>query len=430
LKLTKLHSNSVIGILFLLTCVYVLSMPIGYFPDSAGYMEMAIIRSAGYPLFLKIVQFIFGSYFEFGIIATQVLIGLSAIYFFIYTIRKYISLGFGLTILFTIALLFPYYINGRIANNVLSEALSYSLYLIVIARFIAFFISYEKKQLRYAIPFLCILLLTRTQFYYLIPIAILMIVWCIVKEKQWKQYRILLGVFILLPFITILADKTFHKVVHNSFVSTPWTGIHLAAPAYYVSDAEDEALFTNTGEKQLFREIYQQLNNKNLNINNLKLSSGASKTTVFVDNYTTIANGTVFQISDAHFDENLSEDERYILVNAINKKMTVALVQNNFRKWIGLYYGNVLYGFGSMEYAFLHAFLLLFSLVMLFKRNDILSRVLSLVLLCAVLNVLAISIGIHAVFRYTFYNDWALFLVVFLVLAYWQKSKNIEETVK
>ncbi len=430
MKFTKQISNIGIGILFLITCVFVFRNPIVYFPDSTGYLDMYIIRSAGYTIFLKINQLLFGSYFEVGLIATQLLIGLSAIYFFVQTIRKYFSLGFVLTMLLTLALLIPYYFNGRIANNILSEALSYGLYLVVMARFIAFFIAYQKKQLLLAIPFLFILLLTRTQFYYLIPIAILMLVWVIVKEKQWKNYRIILGIFLLLPLLTTITDKTFHKIVHHHFVSTPWTGIHLAAPAYFVADAADEVLFTNPEEKALFKKIIQQLNDKNLNVHHLQLSEGSSKTMVFVSNYTSIANKTIYRVSDAHFDSNLTEDERFILVDAINKKMTVPLIKDNFRKWLGLYYGNIVFGFGSLKYALLYMCMLIFSLRMLLKRNDVLSRIISLLLLCAILNVCAISIGIHAVFRYTFYNDWVVFLVVFLLFAYWKKSKNSEDFVK
>ncbi|WP_420571478.1 hypothetical protein [Kordia sp.] len=427
MKWFKQKSNIVVGILFLITCLSVLRKPIVYFPDSTGYLEVYLIRSAGYPMFLKLIQFIFGSYFEFGLIATQLLIGLASIYFFVKAIQKHFNIGLLLLTLLTIALLFPYYFNGRIANNVLSEALSYALYIAVITRFVNFFVKHEKKQLVLALPILFLLLTVRTQFFYLILVAILMIFWVLIKHKQWKSYRIILGLYMLLPIVTIFVDKTYHKIAHNHFVSTPWTGIHLAAPAYYVSDADDEAIFTDPEEKELFRKIHQQLVEEKLNITIPVNREVESLTSRYISNYTTVANKTIYKLSDAHFDSNLSENERFILVDSINKKMAFPLAMHNFKKWFKLYYGNVIFGFSSIEYLLLNVFILLFSLVMLFKRNDVLSRIISLLLLCSLGNVLAISIGIHAVFRYTFYNDWVIFLVVFLLLTYWGKYKKSEE---
>ena len=409
-------TNWAIGTLFLITCVFVLSRPIVHFPDSIGYMESFIIRSAGYPLFLKLIQFVFGDFFDVGLILIQLVLGLAAIHFFVQTVRKHFSLHMLLTSFLTIALLFPYFFNGKIANNILSEALSYALYLVVITYFIKFLLNYQKRALFVAIPFIFLLLTVRTQFFYLIPLGIVMMIWASWQQKQWKKHRLLIGLYILLPFLVVLTDKTYHKIAHGHFVSTPWTGIHLAAPAYYVAQVEDERLFDDPQEKAMFQKIHAELVAKRLNAHLPFDPEKGSMISQFINNYTVIANSTIFQLTYASFDDPLTENERYIRTEEMTKKMTVPLVKDNFKLWLKLYGRNVLYGFHSTENFILYAFLLLFSILFVWKKDHVLGRISTVVLIASFANVFGIAVGIYTVFRYTFYNDWVIFLVVILVL--------------
>jgi O-antigen ligase len=403
-----------------------LQNPIVHFPDSPGYLDADIIRSPGYPLFLNLIQFLFGNFFETALIVIQLSIGLAAIYYFVDTIRKHFSFHIILVVLFTIALLFPYYINGRIANNVLSEALAYALYLVVLARFIHFLVDQNRKTLLYTLPWLFFLILVRSQFLYLIPLAILMIIWICVKQRAWKKYRISLVLYLLLPFLVSLADKTYHKLQHDHFVSTPWTGIHVAAPGFYIANAEDATIFEEAKEQEIFNNIHTKLTAQSLTAASpidLEKSSPASR---FILNYTTIANKTIFKTTYASLDTTFTRSERIIQTDAITKKMAPPLAMHNFSSWLKLYYKNVVFGFGSIEYFLLHLFILLIAFVTMLKKNTIVSTVLFVITAAALLNVLTISIGIHAVFRYTFYNDWVVFLVVFLLVNEWWKKRILE----
>jgi len=395
-KVSKKQSTIVIGILFLITFVAVLRKPTISFPDSTGYLNMMINRTPGYPIFLKLIKSIFGSKFEVALRFIQTAIGCFSIYFFIRKIRSIKLLNNLYCCALALVLLLPFLFSLRIGNSVLSEALSYSLYLIVIGYFIAFFVSKDKKELYYALPILGLLLITRYQFIYLIPVAFLMIIWINFKEKQWKQYRLLLLLFLCLPIVTSLVDRTYHKVVHNHFVSTPWTGMNIITAAFYVSDAQDETIFEDVQEKQFFKNTYKDLTRKRLNINHLEERNNTDKTAVYIQEFASITMGPIFKNGNAILDQTLSEDEKYIAL----EKMTTSLI----------------YGFGGIKQVVLYLFILLCSFIGILKHNTKTYKILFLISMLFIGNLLLVAIGMHTIIRFTFYNDWVLFLTIFILL--------------
>lgn len=416
-KLSKKQSNIFIGILFLITFVMVLRKPTNYFPDSTGYLNMMINRTPGYPSFLKLIQSIFGSNFDVALRFIQTAIGCFSVYFFIRKIQSINLLNNFYSCCFSVVLLFPFLLDFRIGNNVLSEALSYSLYLIVTGYFIVFFISKNKKELYYALPFLGILLITRYQFIYLIPVAFLMIFWISFKEKQWKTYRLAMLLFLCLPMITSFVDRTYHKVVHNHFVSTPWTGMNIITAPFYVSDADDEAIFSDPQEKQFFQNTYKDLVRENLNIHHLEGRQNTNKTAVYVQEFASITMGPIFNNGNAVLDASLSEDEKYIALEKMTSSMSKPLILDNFKEWTKLYIGNlVYYGFGGIKQVLLYLFMLLCSFIGIIKYNTKTYKILLLISVLLISNLVLVAIGMHAITRFTFYNDWVLFLTIFILL--------------
>ena len=416
MKVSKKQSNIVIGILFLLTFVAVLRKPTIYFPDSTGYLNMMINRTPGYPIFLKLINSIFGSNFEVALRFIQTAIGCFSICVFIRKIQKIQLLRNFYCCALALVLLLPFLFGLRIGNSVLSEALSYSLYILVIGYFIAFFVSKNKKELYFALPILGLLLITRYQFVYLIPVALLMILWVSLKEKQWKQYRLLLLLFLCLPMVTSLVDRTYHKVVHSHFISTPWTGMNIITAAFYVSDAEDEAIFEDAQEKQFFQNTYKDLASKKLNIHHLEGRNTTDKTLVYVKEFASITMGPIFKNGNAVLDETLSEDEKYIALEKMTTSMSKPLILDNFSEWTKLYIGNLIYGFGGVKQVVLYVLILLFSFIGVLKYNTKTYKILLLISMLFIGNLILVAIGMHTIIRFTFYNDWVLFLTIFILL--------------
>ncbi|MEM6719535.1 MAG: hypothetical protein AAF611_09485 [Bacteroidota bacterium] len=416
MKWFQQKSNIAIGILFLITIVVVLQSPAVMFPDSYGYRDMHIIRTPGYPLFLQFTQTVFGKYYEFGTVLIQILFGCFSIYYFIYKLRSYKVINAFFSVCFTVILLLPFVLGLKIANNILTESISYSLYLILVAKFISFFISKEAKELYYSLPILALLLIIRYQFVYLIPIALGLIFWVHYPQRTLKKQALLIVLFLALPLMTSLVDRTYHKFVHGHFVSTPWNGMNLITAPFFVSDAEDKVLFDDPIEREFFKNTHYNLIEENMNINNLDLSTFPTPTQFYIGRFADITMGPIFKNGKEVLGDSLTEAERFIKLETMTSSMVKPLIFDNFSKWKRIYIRNAIHGFGGIKNVLLYVLIAVFSWVILLKREQLEYKVLGLSSLLLIANVLIVAIGMHAVIRFTFYNDWVLFLTIFVLL--------------
>ncbi|WP_298507549.1 hypothetical protein [uncultured Kordia sp.] len=416
MKWIQQKSNIAIGILFLMTLVVVLRNQTEMFPDSIGYLNMHIIRTPGYPLFLQLIQNVFGDYYDSGIAIFQIVFGCFSVYYFIHKLRSNQVLNDFFSVCFAFVLLLPFLVGLKIANNILTESISYSLYLIIVAKFISFFISKQIKELYYSLPILACLLITRYQFIYLIPIGLGLIFWISYQQKSFKKHAISIVLFITLPLITSLIDRTYHKVVHGHFVSTPWTGMNMITAPFFVSDAEDEALFEDRIEKEFFQRTHYSLIENNMNINDVDLTVFPTPTQFYIGRFADITMGPIFKNGKKVLEDSPSQIERFIALDKMTSNMVKPLIWDNFSKWKRLYIQNAIHGFGGIKNVILYIFIALCSLFFLWKQDQNTYKVLGLSSLLLIANVLIVAIGMHAVIRFTFYNDWVIFLTIFVLL--------------
>ena len=425
--ISKKHYNYILYSLFLLVFIIVLKRPIERFPDSEGYLSMSIIRSPIYPIFLYLLKVIFNNFFEVATIFFQILFNIFSIYYCVRSLKSIIKIDSIWYLLLTVILLFPCVYNLNISNRFLSESISYSLYLLVISNFIVAFLKEKNKFILYSFPLLIVLILTRSQFLFLVPIGILIILWTSLKNNKLKKNSWLLISFICIPIITAITDKTYHSIVHDHFVSTPWTGLHLITPAFFVADNKDSKIFADPLEKEFFTKVFGQLEKDKLNLNTLDLSK-IDETSFYIQNYSKIANQTIYAYGKNILNKNLSENEKFIALNKITKKMTPPLILNNWKLWIKLYIKNFLSAFNNAKYALLVFIILIFGFIKLWKKPSNEIKFIFLGSLFLISNVLIIAIGMHTVKRFTFYNDWVIFLIIFILFDTLTKYKSTNDS--
>ncbi|PNW27396.1 hypothetical protein BKP44_13270 [Formosa algae] len=402
--------------MFLLGFIVVINRPITMSNDSEGYLNMYINRSATYPLFLSILRFIFGSLFNIASIIIQYILGVAAIHYFISTLKKHANLDVIWLMLLNLILLVPYLYNHKLANVFLSEALAYPLYLFAIGLFLKGIFTTTVKPIVMALPILLVLIQTRSQFLFLIPIGIGILLWFWYETKTLK-HKWLLAVFILFPIITTITDKTYHKIVHHHFVSTPWTGIHLLTPAFFVADKDDYTIYESKTEQDFYKQTYSELAKKHLNIHEFDtIPDHTDELAVYVEHYAEIANHTILPVGLQLTDALKTHDEKLIEVDQLTKSMSVPLVLNNFKPWLKLYFKNFTYAFGNAKYALLLVIILIFSAMKSITTKDMTYKIILFISLLSILNVALISLGMHTLKRFTFYNDWVLFLIVFILI--------------
>lgn len=410
---TKLFSNTykfALYILLSLVFVWIISHDIGISKDSDGYLQALINRSAAYPLFLKTMKFLFGSFFNSATIIIQGIIGVVAIASFVNSLKKTMKMDAFWYILMAAVLSIPYVYNQNVANMFLSEALAYPLYLLVISKLILGFSLNEKKYFWQAVPLLLVLLLTRSQFLYLIPICILILLWLF----SFKNTILLLCTFLIVPLMSSVLDKTYHYFEHDEFISTPWTSLHLLTPALFVADADDISLFEKPIERTLFSKLHDTLSKRKLNL--YTLSSKKDPIGVFTNRYSDIANGTIYNFGKLVVAPTGSENERYIALEKQTIALVLPLILKNFKQWVSLYMKNFILGFGNAKQLLLTLIILCFCVIKYIKTNSAIFGIITLCLSFVIANIALVAIGMHTIKRFTFYNDWVLFLIVFILL--------------
>lgn len=406
------------------------SKPLTLSPDSEGYLMGAIYRSLVYPLFLQWLEFSCGDYKSEAIIGLQTLFGLTSSYYLIHTLKKYTSVHrWSLVLLFGILLL-PYVSELAIGNRVLSEGLSYPLYLASLTVLFQVFVRDQPVHSLLIITTLFVLLLTRTQFIFVVPVAIFVYGRLFYRNRKVKKALLVGCLIIILPLLTTLADKSYHALNHGHFVSTPWTGIHLLTPAIFTADESDIDLYKDPMERAYFKEMFSILKKEGLNVNH-KIDPHEPDIDIYVKQYSDIANGTLFYkglplINGGTYDENAKiSNQEFIAIDHLTKVMTPALIWDNKVDWLKLYVMNFIHGFGTLSYLMVYLIIFIAGGIAFLKTATPLTKAVVLFTGCVLANMAVISIGMHTIHRFTFYNDWVIFLIIFLLIHYLSTQKTL-----
>lgn len=422
--MTEKHFKYILLSILVIVFVVAINNPVEVFPDSEGYLNMEIYRSAGYPVFLWILKSISGSYLDLATIFVQLLIGMFAIYSFVSRLKKLLVLHPFWYLLLTLIIAIPYVHNHQVGNSYLSEALTYPLYLLVTIGFLESVVTQSIRKIWLSLPILLVLIITRSQFLFMVPIAILIIIWISLEQKTFKKNTWLFLVLLAFPILTSILDKGYHQLKHGHFVNTPWTGIHLLTPAFYVADENDYSLYDNPEQIQFFKYIYVELNRKNLNIHNLDQEGQVDETAFYIEHFSEIANHTIFDSGKVLVGTNLSTDEQYISVDKLTKKMSFPLILDNIEPWSKIYIKNSIHAFGNSRYALLYLIIFIFGIVGVLKTERVEYRLITLLSLFTFGNVALVAIGMHTIKRFTFYNDWVLFFILFILMDGYLKHRK------
>lgn len=420
----KLKSTSRFELfLYSVVIVIVLYKGLLFERDSYAFLDMEINRSPGYLLFLSLLKKLFGAYFEYPLLSTQLLFNLYGIHVLhkcLNSVLKLRSLFSFLTLLLLLAPLVYLYFT---ANKIMSEALCYPLYLIFTAHSIYAFIGQKKKNLLYAAVVLLFLIFIRGQFLCLIPISLLLTGYLLFVDKG-KEYVLIGLFFIAIPFITNLMDKSFHYFQYDYFVATPFTGPSLAASVFYVADHEDSALFGTEEEKIYFKRVMDRLESQNWNSEYALRSKGKVDLSAwFRVNYSNICNQTIHEYGMIyHREKGFSSPMQYIATNELILKMYQPLLLDNFKMWVKLYIGNIKASLGNSKYLLIHLILLGIGLLLMIKYQQDIGKLIVFIISCVLANITLLAIATHVDKRYVFYTDWVLFIILFLFIDQYLKK--------
>ncbi|RAR75335.1 hypothetical protein [Flavobacterium aciduliphilum] len=412
IKINRIYFNALFVVI---TCFLVLWKGVVYAPDSEGYLSMSIYRSLGYPSFILFHKALFGSRYVYFVLLSQLLLNLGAIFYLKNKVQQILNLPFWKAFLFMLLLAIPLFYEIHVANGLLSEALAYPLYLIVLAHLFDFLVTKNRKKVILSAILLLLLIQVRGQFMFLVVVLFLAV---FVSEMSFKLLKKQIGILvfiILIPFISVGIDICFHKIVHHKAVTTPWTGIQIATLPFFIANQKDYLEFPSTEQQDYFRFIYGRLEQKNLLLNQFSDDS-TTKMDYYFSHYVQIANGTLNNDGESFFKNNHVLQEDLVVVNdKMTSSMTMPLVKAHFFKWVSLYFENICKGLGTAKNVLLILFLCVFSFFRLLSKPIPALKIIFIGTLLVLGNAALVALAEPTISRYLFYNNWVLLSIVLLL---------------
>ena len=403
------------SILFIATTLcFVFKTGAIYSPDSIGYINMDIYRSSGYPLFISLHKLIFGAFFINFLLFSQFALNIYSIFFVTKNISNCLSLSklnsYFLLLLFSI----PFFYETKVINSVLSEAVAYPLFLLIVGTILAFITFKNFKNIYFSFLLLLILIQVRGQFLFLVPVLIIAVLISKINNKYSKNHWIAIAFAVSIPFFSAGTDIAFHKIAHNNATTTPWTGIQISALPFFVSKPNDYFIFESKLQREYFKYIYSNLEKKKILLSQVP-EYPLSKIDFYFAHYVEIANNIIGNSGEEFFKNKYTPDELVVVNDKMATSMTVPLIKNNLGKWLKLYFQNIAKGIGSAKYLILNLLLLLFSLYKIIKENNLIAKYIFIGTLLIIGNITIVALAEPTTSRYCFYTNWILITIVMVL---------------
>ena len=410
--------NLLLLIVYSFVFIFCVSKDAIYSYDTYDYLKAMPYRQLGYVIFVKSFSFLFGSYFDVAVVIFQTIFSLFAIHYFYKKVSKLFALNTLLKLPLLVILIFPFFQPLSIANNICSEGIGYGLYLLFVAIGMDMLFQRKYKNLKYYVFVYLSLVFIRSQFIF--STLIFAGVYFLMHRKSilHKKHLIRITIYCGIILIASLTERSYHKLKDGFFKPTPLGYTSASTAPIYVSDQQDYALIEDADYRAIFKISYDTLIEKNLLLkpNQTPLENYIN----FHNDLPKICNQTVSQqaidyYTVAELPKRLNEKQAlsypYFEAEAACKVFTMVLIQDNFKKWIRLFYTNITYGFYTPILFFIVVFLFFFSLfktLFSYKKNYAILFLLSSLILS---NALFIAFASHSIMRYLFYNYALIFLL-------------------
>ncbi len=251
------YLNWIFGVFLVLYAFYSSKM---IQPDTIGYIEAYPIRSAGYTSIVILFESLFGKFGLKLLVFIQAVLTLFSIQYFLKFLKRIFKLSDFVILL--IAFISYFYLY-KIGTNLATDLISFAIFLFCMKFFFEAILEDRPKSLYWFYGLLIVLVLIRSQFYFLYPITLLGLVFWYFKNGNLRFFLKNIGLLALIIITTNLLDRSYHYVKHGSFMGTPFTGLQLVTDALYISEESDSLLFDGV-KQEMFNKIYSNLEDKNL----------------------------------------------------------------------------------------------------------------------------------------------------------------------
>ena len=418
----------VFTILSVLALLYVILKEPVISPDTLSFSKARVKLSAGYTSFIIVFKKIFGTAIYSKVVYTQFVVLLVSLWLFVKHTLLQLNLPINQVVVLIVILFYPIFdLNLSIVNNVNSGVLSYCFYLILLTLFYTYLRTNNNKYFFFLGGVLVVLITFRAQFNFVLVGLILFELFNSIKLKRWNIKRIMM--LALIPIVVTVIDKSYHKYIHGAYIATPFKWISLNTSMMYVAQPSDAQYIDNLEDREYFLMVQDLLAKEGLAYdNNMYGTRPEFVYSKFHHNLPTICNKTIHTAGVKYFyNEQNNIPQATLKVEQINKRLFFKLLPHNLWKWLLLWVYGVFYGLGGIIMTFLWLLALgyLFRAWYFNKQHDPVATFLLVALTFMLLNRVLVSLSVHAITRYFFYNNWVPVVIVFMMFNRLKHQKSL-----
>ncbi|WP_299443434.1 hypothetical protein [uncultured Aquimarina sp.] len=404
--------------LYLLICIYVIWVGVVIEPDTISYVGFSLITPPGYGTFLFIFRKLFGEDHYYPIIVfVQLILSFISCWYLIKTIRKVFALDKRLLILIDVMLLAPIFIpEYLIVNRIVTQGLAYPCFLIITTFLIQYVFLNSRRTSVWLLLSVFAGLLIRTQFFFIIPVLLLVFGYQWYVTKNFRKFIVLIIALLLMPMTISLAQKTFNYVVHGRYINISSTGLQVMIMPFFVADAEDYKIYDDPKTQEYYKQMYQVAVDRKL-LDDFYVPVNDNVFHHFDYNFVNISYG-VFSKEGRKFlmPSNPDSHEALIANDKFLMDMWLPLLFDNFWKCLDLFYKNVAHAFGGFYMIWLSLLILIGALFIWKTYNEKLALLAFVLMLLTFSNILLICIVQHSIDRYMIYHQWMIPVLFILLL--------------
>lgn len=327
---------------------------------------------------------------------------------------------------------------------IMTESLCIPLFYLFLARTYLYLKGHQKKDLLFLFVLMFIMMSIRKQE--MITCAILCgfsFFYDLVGHRRWKTFLSLVVTSVAALLCMTLLDYSYNYAMHGVWMHHTHNYKGGACTLLYTGTREDSDLFTNKEDRELFLDIYQQMEDQGLTYDSIPADSDwIARTDHYAESYDIIGFNVMIPTIKEYVDAaepNLDEPHRELAVDEKQKIIQDTLLGQNKANLLQLWRGSFAEGFvntvlrksRSLAGAALVLYMLyLAELVLLVRKrhqgkkagdsdpaDGLVLLFCLLVLFAIVVNVLVVGSMIFAQTRYMVYNMPFFYISFFLMAA-------------
>lgn len=312
--------------------------------DSTGYLEASPARGLFYPLFLNTCRLIWNNLH--GVVFVQLVLGIGTCFYtvvcFSRLLEQRLEIFFQGSIFLAIAM--PYIGHTIIGNTILTEPLTYPLFLLFFCQLLLWKKFENPKHFFISLGLALCLMLTRKQLGFVFAGFYCWIFLDLIHTKKVKVLSILLPVIFF--GAGLLIEKSYMYMKTGHFTSTP-SGIFIMASPLYIAKASDVELLKTQEQKHFLEKALKDRDKQKLAMHQ---ELYANFTWPYHKKFEIIHDVFSYEIVNKALQGlNLGILEREEFL----KDISHTLIRNNLVSFFKFYYHNVINHMGGYYYFYI-----------------------------------------------------------------------------